>query len=173
MQEKTKYLFLFLVCVFSSTTASAQLTYFSQHYTRIESIFWSPKETNAREVERDNELERNESPQESVIPSNPLMLDGKKLDYGDFSLTSTGTLTLVKSEPVTGGVTPIPFYVYIRRNGKVLSNKKLLFANKILDKIDLYDIFSNSKVGDLLIIKPARAEDWRAKRILKLIGGGC
>ena len=34
-------------------------------------------------------------------------------------------------------------------------------------------VFKFAKEGDLLIIKPARAEDWRAKRILKLIVNGC
>jgi hypothetical protein len=43
--------------------------------------------------------------------------------------------------------------------------------NKELYKINLSDIFPFCKDGDLLIVKPARAEDWASKRILKLLGG--
>ena len=101
------------------------------------------------------------------------MLDGKELDYGKFTLFSEGVLTVVRGNPQTKDLTPIPFYVSIRRNGKIITDKKMLFANKSLKKIDLAEIFAFARYGDLLIIKPARPEDWRAKRILKLTGGGC
>ena len=174
MQEKTKCLFLVLVCAFNVQIASAQLSYFTIKYTQLDAFYLSPSEVNAKKVMQDNEIERNNNGQESVIPSNPLMLDGKKLDYGSFSLMSKGVLNLVKSEPVTGGVTAIPFYVSIRRDGKILENKKMRFANKSLEKINLSEILSFAKEGDVLIIKPVRAEDFLAKRILKLTyGGGC
>ena len=174
MQEKTKCLFLVLVCAFNVQIAFAQLSYFTIKYTQLDAFYLSPSEVNAKKVMQDNEIERNNNGQESVIPSNPLMLDGKKLDYGSFSLMSKGVLNLVKSEPVTGGVTAIPFYVSIRRDGKILAHKKMRFANKSLEKINLSEILSFAKEGDVLIIKPVRAEDFLAKRILRLTNaGGC
>ena len=86
---------------------------------------------------------------------------------------SKGLLTVVKNVPVTGEIAAIPFYISLRRDGKVVENKKMPFAHKQLDKINIEEVFKFAKEGDLLIIKPARAEDWRAKRILKLIVNGC
>ena len=50
----------------------------------------------------------------------------------------------------------------------------MLFANKFLERINLFDILPFAKEGDVLIVKRVRAEDFPAKRILKLTnGGGC
>ena len=60
------------------------------------------------------------------------------------------------------------------RGSKILENKKMLFANKFLERINLFDILPFAKEGDVLIVKRVRAEDFPAKRILKLTnGGGC
>jgi hypothetical protein len=101
------------------------------------------------------------------------MLNDKTLDYGAFDLQSKGVLTLVKGNLITVKATPISFFVSIRRNGKILDDKNMLFLNKPLYKINLSKIFPFAKEGDILIINPVQAENWKAKRILKLIGGGC
>jgi hypothetical protein len=106
-------------------------------------------------------------------PFNSLLINEKPLDYRNFSLFTEGVLSVLDSSPSSNTAKEIPFYVSIRRNGKILEDKKMLFMNKKLDKINLDEIFAFAKYGDLLIIKPVRAEHWRAKRILKLIGGGC
>ncbi len=106
-------------------------------------------------------------------PFNPLLVNGKQLNYRTFSLFSEGVLTLLDDSPNKEGSKPIAFYVSLRRDGKILENKKMLFTNKKLEKIDLEEIFAFARYGDLLIIKPVRPEHWRAKRILRLIGGGC
>lgn len=123
------------------------------------------------EVMQDSEFEQ--AGQLIYKPFNSLLINGKLLDYRTFSLFSEGVLTVLDSGLNTNDAKEISFYVSIRRNGKILEDKKMLFANKKLDKINLDEIFAFAKYGDLLIIKPVRAEHWRAKRILKLIGGGC
>ena len=175
MQKRIKYLFLILVCASNAHVTFAQdYSYFTQRYARLRGDFYlSASDKIANEVLQNNEFERNEGGQESVIPSNPLLLDGKKVDFSRFSLQSTGLLTVVKSIPVTGEVLPISFYVSLRRNGKLLDDKKMRFTNKPLDKIELAEIFAFAKEGDMLILTPVKKEDCMAKRILKLIFNGC
>jgi hypothetical protein len=105
--------------------------------------------------------------------ANPLMLDGKLLDYGGFNLGSKGELTVSKGAAVTRQTTQVPFYVYLRRNGiKVLIPGKER-PDPMQTKIDLSEIFRHAKSGDQLVIEAVRKEDGAVKRILKLIGGGC
>ncbi len=175
MQKQKIYGLILFAFVVNLSVASAQGTYMPpmQNFTKLKDFYLSDADKYAKEVRQNNELERNEVGQSTNFNSNPLMLNGKQLDYSQFSLNSKGLLTVVSGNPHKNEATPIAFYVSIRRNGKEIVDKKMLFAQKILTQIKLSDIFAFAKDGDLLIIKPVRLEDWKAKRILKLMGGGC
>jgi len=130
------------------------------------------KQERAMEVMQDNEYACT-GYEEGIFFSNPLMLDGRPLDYGEFNLLSEGELTVSKGATVTGQTTQIPFYLYLRRNGtKVLiPGKEKSDSNQT--KIDITEILGHAEPGDLLVIEAVRKEDGPVKRILKLIGGGC
>jgi hypothetical protein len=177
MERKMKYLFMGLMLIF---TKSAFAQYNDNVVASITKLNWfyNPefekfRQQRAKEVAQDNEFEHHDVGENENFSSNPLMLNGNSLDYGNFNLQSKGVLTLVKGNLLTVKVTPIPFYVSIRRNGKILDDKNMLFLNKTLYKINLSKIFPFSKDGDMLIINPVNVENWKAKRILKLISGGC
>jgi hypothetical protein len=144
-----------------------------QNFTELKDFYLSDTDKRAKEVMQDNEFEPNELGQSVNFYANPLMLNGKQLDYSLFSMGSKGTLTVVRGNPNTKEATPILFYVSIRHEGKIVVDKTMRFANKPLDKINLSEIFPFAQGGDLLIIKPVLAEHWKAKRILKLVIGGC
>ena len=175
MKSKMKCLLLFLTVMFSLNLAYTQINnpYGVINVAMLDLLYDPPSAKHTREVMQDNELERNIVGENTNIYENPLLLNSEVLDYGTFTLNSRGNLTVVKGKPETEEATPIPFYVYIRRNGKIIENKKMVFLNKQVYKVNLSDIFPFCKHGDMLIIKPARAEDWKAKRVLKLIMEGC
>lgn len=176
MKEKMKCLLIILAIAFNLNMAAAQGgDSYITHLTRLSwnNVYNNSSVKKAKDVMQCSEFESNEAGQTSNIYSNPLLVNGQLLDYGNFDLNTKGLLTVVKGNPETDEAMPIPFQVYIRRDGKVVEDKKMSFLNKTLLRIDLSDIFSFCKNGDLLIIKPARTEDWKAKRILKLIGNGC
>ncbi len=166
MRNKMKYLcigfaLLFNVCAMAQYSASSKLNFLSEpQFNR-----------NVKVVMQDNELEPQKVGQNENIYSNPLLLNGKTLDYGSFTMSSRGLLSVAKGNPQSAEATLIPFYVSIRRNGTIVESKKMLFLNKPHNKINLSEVFPFCKDGDLLIIKPVRAEDWKAKRILKLLDG--
>ena len=178
MQKIRKQMLIILIIALNGFAAFAQDSYYTRltklsGYYLLNGFYITAHEKNAIEVMQDNEFDKNQAGQYVYFHTNPLVLNGKQLDYGDFDLNSRGFLTVVKGKPETPEAEPISFYVYLRRDGKIIEDKKMLFANKSLKKINLSEIFPFAKQGDLLIIQPVGAEDWRAKRILKLIGGGC
>ena len=126
----------------------------------------------AKEVMQDNEYAIT-GDEVGIFLSNPLMLDGKPLDYGEFSLTATGELTVIKGAPITEQTMEIPFYVYLRRNG----NKVLIPGKERSDpkqiKVDITEILLHAEHGDQLVIEAVKKEDGSVKRILKLLNDGC
>jgi hypothetical protein len=124
----------------------------------------------AQEVMQDNELEIGVESIGSFF-CNPLQLNGYSLDYGKFNIAAKGKLTLIKGNAVTGMPMLIPFYIYLRRDGKILGPQSDKALKKKLWQIDLPPLLMYAEPGDQLIIEPVNKEDWQAKRILKLLGG--
>jgi hypothetical protein len=167
MKVTIKYLFIGLIIALNFNAAFTQNN--SVAYTDLTKLDFFYLGT----VMQDPEFACRGNGKDAVFSSNPLCLDGKVLDYSKFNMDSKGILTLVKDKQGTEDAKIIPFYVSIRRNGKIVEDEKMTFLKKECYQINLSDIFPFSKSGDMLIIAPAREEDWKAKRILKLFGGGC
>lgn len=130
------------------------------------------RQARVKEVFQDNEY-KNTGIEKGIFLSNPLMLDGKPLDYGDFDIRSAGELTVVKGASTSGESVNVPFYVYLRRDGsKVLIEGKEKPDAKQL-KIEISDILHHAEPGDVLVIEAVNEEDGAVKRILKIIGAGC
>ena len=130
------------------------------------------REERAKEVMQDNEF-ASTGYEKGIFFSNPLMLNGKPLEYSEFNLKSKGELTVSKGAAITGETVQIPFYVYLRRNGnKVLIPGKERCDSKQI-KIDISEILKHAEPGDHLVIEAVKEEDGPVKRILKLLGGGC
>lgn len=146
---------------------SAQTFFYLQ-----DSVKTSYNTNRAKEVMQDNEFVISTAAVGKFF-DNPLLLEGKALDYYSFSLKSEGELTLIKGAALTGDTVQIPFYVYLRRNGTIiqLHGEEKLKLKHIT--IDISKILKSAEPGDQLIIEPVNKEDWQAKRILKLLNGGC
>ncbi len=188
MKKITKYGFAFLLVAFNTVLSDAQDAYsfvadvnnnVQHNATSIDYLIktkvykLTEKQIHAQAVIQDNELVRNTIGQNTNFNTNPLQLNGQMLDYGSFDMGSKGVLTVVRGNSESKDAETVPFYVNIRRNGKIIENKKMSFLNKVVYKINLSDVFPFCKEGDVLIVNPSRVEDWKAKRILKLLGGGC
>ena len=126
----------------------------------------------AKEVMQDNEYVVNDKAVDNFF-YNPLLLDGKTLDYNTFAIQSMGEITLIKGKAGTTKVVEIPFYIYLRRNGEMVKLPGEEGSKVRHMKTEISRILKLAKPGDHLIIEPANAEDWQAKRILKLLDGGC
>lgn len=126
----------------------------------------------AKAVTLDNELEQGEVGREANFFGNPLLLNGKPLEYADFSIFSKGILTVVEGDPESPVAKKIPFKIYLRRDGTIITQGKS-DINREITEIEISKVLSLARNGDHLIIAPARKSDWKAKRIIKVIMDGC
>jgi hypothetical protein len=165
---RISYILMMLLTVMTASRTFAQDFFNSDGKLKLE---WA-KQDRAKEVMQDNEY-TNTGYETGLFLSNPLMLNGKPLDYGEFNVGSEGELTVSKGTVIPGQSTQVPFYVYLRRDGnKVLIPGKEKYDPKQV-KVDLSKILQYAKPGDLLVIESVNKEDGPVKRILKLLGGGC
>jgi len=135
----------------------------------LTSFYALPSNEKAKAVMQNNEFERDENGQAENIYCNPILLDGRLLDYGNFTITTRGELELIKGEPESSGSTKIPFFIRLRRDDKIIDNKNMGFLHKQLYEIEISTVLAFSRPGDQLIIAPVNKVDWKAKRILKII----
>ena len=105
---------------------------------------------------------------ENYFYSNPLVLDGKPLDYQTFGKDTKGVLTLVKGNPNLADSPKIPFRIYLKREGKVV-NYGLSSDTRELYEVEVAPILRLARFGDELVIEPARTTDAKAKRVIYLI----
>ncbi len=119
---------------------------------------------------RDNEFAYSGQPNGNFY-CNPLMLAGVAFDYNAFTLESKGELKLIKDERKSGKVVEIPFYLYLRRNGALVTHP--CGDGVIFSKVEISTILQAARMGDELIVEPVHKEDWPAKRIVKIGGDGC
>ena len=130
------------------------------------------KEERAKEVMQDNEY-ASTGYEAGTFLCNPLMLNVKPLDYGEFDLHTQGELTVAKGAARTGQTTQVPFYVYLRRNGIKLLIPGQERSDPKQTKIEISEILRHAAPGDHLVIEAVRNEDGPVKRILKVLGGRC
>lgn len=124
----------------------------------------------AQAVMYDNEIEQSEEGRDAIFFPNPLLLNGKPLEYADFSGASKGVLTVVEGNPESPAATKIPFMIYLRRDGVIIKQGKSDINREVFE-IEISTVLALAKNGDHLIIAPARKKDCKAKRILRVLGG--
>jgi len=120
----------------------------------------------AQAIMPSNKPEQNKDGQDANFYCNPLLLNGKPLNYANFSIESKGILTVVEGEPESPGAIKNPFLIYLRRDGVILGQGE---AGPEVYEIEIANILMFAQPGDHLIITPARKTDWKAKRIIKVI----
>lgn len=130
------------------------------------------KQERAREVLQDNGYTFT-GDEGGVFLSNSLRLNGKPLDFGEFNLSSSGELTLKNGASTTDQATPIPFYVYLKRNGSKVFIPGKERADPTLNKIDISEVLQHAQPGDYLVIEAVKEEDSALKSKLKVLPLGC
>jgi hypothetical protein len=143
---------------------------FAQDSVRVNFFNQAQNSDRAREVIQDNEYTSTGYEQGNFY-SNPLMLNGKPLDYFEFNLGTKGELTVIKGAAVTGKTIQVAFYAYLRREGNRVFIPGYEKSDISQTKLDILEILRYAKPGDHLVIEPVNKADGPAKRILKLLDG--
>lgn len=97
--------------------------------------------------------------------ANPLLLNGKSVEFSIFSSVSTGMISLVKGNPNSGVRNKISFHVYIKRAGKIVDAYSYVHSNSVTE-VDMTEILKYAQVGDQIIINPVEKDGQVGKRII-------
>ncbi len=97
---------------------------------------------------------------------NPLR-DHKPINDATFSVASRGLVTIVPRKSETGCAGPVPFRIYLRRNGQVIQ-QGLSDTTRSVMRIEVASVLAIAKVGDELVIEPTQASHAAAKRTIKI-----
>jgi hypothetical protein len=163
--KKSSILLLLLTVIIGSRT-------FAQDFSGWNPFNQMELSARAKEVMQDNEYTSTGYEQGNFY-DNPLMLNGKPLDYNVFNAKSKGELTVIKGAAITGKTTQVSFYVYLRRDGNKVPTPGNERSDISQTKIDISEILQYAKPGDQLVIEPVNRVDGPVKRILKVPQGGC
>lgn len=93
------------------------------------------------------------------------LLNEKPTDLTNVSATSTGMLTLVKENRVSGKSEKVPFLIYLRRAGKII-NADSYAHNNAVTSINIADVVRSAQPGDELVIDPTVTSDKVGRRII-------
>jgi len=162
---KKQYALLMLLTVMVGSRVSAQDFFSSVKPVNHIKIVARPEE-----VLVDNEYKKTGFEQGEFY-DNPLLLNGRPFDYREFTPDLTGELTVIKGAPNGGQPTQVPFYLYLRRDGKKLSTSCTSVSEAGQTRFELSQILRHAKPGDQLVIEAVNKEDGLVKRILQLPGG--
>ncbi|WP_460969272.1 hypothetical protein [Spirosoma migulaei] len=99
---------------------------------------------------------------------NPLTLNGKPLNYSSFSMSSRGILAVVEGDPGSKDATKVPFRVYLKRAGAVVTPYGSDNTQPVYYEIEMAAVLALARPGDDLVIEPTRKPDLVAKRVIKL-----
>ena len=86
--------------------------------------------------------------------TNPYLLNGKAVDFAQLSSINIGKLSIVKTNPESNQKMAVPFYAYIRRNGKIIDAESYAH-NHAVKEVEISKVIKSSRPGDELVIDPA------------------
>lgn len=86
--------------------------------------------------------------------TNPYLLNGKAFNFEQLSSLNTGKLSIVQMHQESAQKTQIPFYAYIRRNGKIINADSYTNNHAVL-VVEISEILKSARPGDELVIDPA------------------
>ena len=95
---------------------------------------------------------------------NPLLLNGKSVDFSIFSMVNTGMISLA-GNPDSESKTKIPFYISIKRSGKIVEAYSNIHHHAVLE-VNMAEILKYAQVGDQIVIDPAEMKGQIGRKII-------
>ena len=106
-------------------------------------------------------------PKNSAVSSYALLLNGKLAEPENFVHVTNGHLTLINLTSKSESKTGLPFFAYLRRNGKIV-DADAYAHNFSVRSIELREVLKSAQVGDNIIIEPANKTDISGRKIINV-----
>ncbi|WP_159473182.1 hypothetical protein [Dyadobacter sp. 3J3] len=104
-------------------------------------------------------------PKNNVANGVTLLLNGKLATPEKFVYVTNGRLTMVDINAKPSPKTELPFFAYLRREGKIV-DVNAYGRNFSVRSIELTEILKTAQVGDDIIIEPANKKDISGRKII-------
>ncbi|TDB65912.1 hypothetical protein [Arundinibacter roseus] len=96
---------------------------------------------------------------------NPLLVDGKPMDFGTLKPGMKGTLTVMSANPASPEAEQISFRVYLRRGEKTVTET----SEQVVNQADLGELLKVAMEGDQLVVEPAQEIHQKSRRVLRIV----
>jgi len=104
-------------------------------------------------------------PKNSATNGFALLLNGKAAEPENFIHVTNGRLTLIELNSKSGPKTGLPFFAYLKREGKIVDVNAYTHHFSVRS-IELTEILKSARVGDDIIIEPACKADISGRKII-------
>ena len=104
-------------------------------------------------------------PKNSTASSFALLLNGKLAEPEKFVHVTNGRLTLIDINSKSTTKTGLPFFAYLRRDGKIV-DVNAYTHNFSVRSMELREILQSAQVGDDIVIEPANKTDISGRKII-------
>ena len=98
---------------------------------------------------------------------NPSRVGAKPINYATFSVASRGILTVVPNKSETECAGPVPFRIYLCRNGQVIQQGFSDTTRSVMS-IEVASVLAIAKFGDDLVVEPTQKSHASAKRTIRI-----
>jgi len=96
---------------------------------------------------------------------NTLLINGQVITTEQFAHVTRGTLTLAKSNAVSGRKAAVPFLIYLKRGGMIV-NPESHGHNFFVWSSEIRDILEFAEAGDELVIDPVKPQNASARKVI-------
>jgi hypothetical protein len=107
----------------------------------------------------------NALPKDSNSGSNALLLNGKNVDVSLFSWVTRGKLSLLEGNSDTKSRKQVPFYAYIKRDGKIVDAESHAHNHAVME-IEMAEILKKAMDGDQIVVDPAGKSENAGRKII-------
>lgn len=100
-----------------------------------------------------------------TVNCNPLLLNGASVTMDQLGWATRGILSIVKNKLNATQNTRIPFYIYLKRDGKIMDANADAHNRPVL-QYELAEILRSARAGDQIVIDPAVKTDAAGRSVI-------
>ncbi|GGM79722.1 hypothetical protein GCM10010967_09350 [Dyadobacter beijingensis] len=96
-----------------------------------------------------------------------LLLNGHAISTEAFGQVTRGTISLARDNAGSGGKTLVAFYIYLKRNGRIVDAEAYGHNHAVL-RYELSEVLRLAEAGDQLVIDPLGPGNGDDRRVLTI-----
>ncbi|MHA4742324.1 hypothetical protein [Dyadobacter sp. MSC1_007] len=100
-----------------------------------------------------------------TVNGNPLLLNGAVVTMEQLAWAARGVLAVVKRDAASTQSTRVPFYIYLKRDGKIVDANAYAHNHSVM-QYELAEVLRSARAGDQIVIDPVVKSDAVGRSII-------